>query len=295
MINNDDYSEFPDIDRYAQEEHLSPIVLKEAFEIEAHYHKLLLDEKSFENRLKLYNQLYAKVIPIYNRDPNLAYGYNQKDKYVKLFSRELQGANIIDFGCGSGNMLKSISRQLETKSLTGIDTVISKELRAHQSIEFIEANIIDYYFEKVFDVAFSDNVMEHLVPEDCQRHINSIFKALSDGGKLIIIMPNRLFGPWDITRIKDFSQSGQTDAEGGHVNESTHTEMTERLKIAGFRKVSTIIPIPKLKYSLFRRVRVSTHWVERLEKSPCLLRLFRSLKLKGVCVMTVPVTLIAQK
>ena len=67
-------------------------------------------------------------------------------------------------------------------------------------------------------------------------------------------MPNRLFGPWDITRIKDFSQSGKTAAQGGHINEYNRVEMIENLKVAGFKSFQTIIPIPKLKYLLFKDI-----------------------------------------
>uniref|UniRef100_UPI00404874BD hypothetical protein n=1 Tax=Roseivirga sp. TaxID=1964215 RepID=UPI00404874BD len=144
-------------------------------------------------------------------------------------------------------------------------------------------------------MAFSDNVIEHLVPEDAQIHLKNIFNNLKPNGRLIIIMPNRLFGPWDVTRIKDFSQSGKLEAQGGHVNESTHTEMARQLREIGFREVSTILPIPKLKYTIFKKVRIGTHWVERIENTPWLLRMFKRIKVNGVCQLKFPVTLIARK
>ncbi len=147
MTKNEDYSEFPDVHRYAELEQISPEALIEAFKVEHHYHQLLLKEKNYVKRLGFYDELYAKVIPIYGRDPNLNNGYNSKDKYVKLFSKELEGASIVDFGCGSGNMLQSIDKHLKTKSLTGIDVVISEELKLHKRIRFIESNIINFAFD----------------------------------------------------------------------------------------------------------------------------------------------------
>ena len=295
MTKNTDYSEFPDVDKYSKSESLSKEALINAFRVEAHYHDLLLNEDNFDKRMKLYDEFYTKLMPIYGRDTSLINKKNPKDKYVKLFSKELENASIIDYGCGQGYMLQSIDQNLITKKLTGIDVFIPEELKSHERIKFIDSNIIDHRFEEKFDVAFSDNVLEHLVPNDARIHLESIYKNLNEKGQLIIIMPNRLFGPWDITRIKDFSQSGKLAAAGGHVNESTHTEMTSLLRAIGFKQVSTILPIPKLKYTIFRKVRIGTHWVERIENTPWLLRMFKRIKVNGVCQLKFPVTLIARK
>lgn len=134
-----------------------------------------------------------------------------------------------------------------------------------------------------------------MVVEDAFTHISSIYEALEDGGKLIIMMPNRLFGPADVTRIKDFSHSGRVEAEGGHVNESTYSEMIHQLKTIGFTKFQTILPIPKLKFSLLKNNRVSTEWIQKNERSPFLLSIFRSIKIKGVCPIRFSITLIATK
>lgn len=294
MPKNHDYSEFPDIHKYARQEKLSVDVLERAFRVEAHYHQLLIREKDFDKRAALYDEFYSTLIPIYGRDTAYT-GANPKDKYTKLFRKELKNKSVVDYGCGQGQMLLSIDRLLPVKKLVGIDVVFPEELKSHESIEFIESNIMTHRFEEAFDVALSDNVLEHLVPEDARLHLKNIYDNLKPGGKLIIIMPNRLFGPWDVTRIKDFSQSGQLDAEGGHVNESTHTEMVAELSEVGFCEFSTIVPIPKLKYLLFSNVRIGTGWIQKIEKTPWLLKLFRAIKLRGVCVLQFPVTLIATK
>lgn len=295
MMKKDDYSAFPDIDKYARLENLSKAILAQAFQLEQKYHRLLLNQKDAQKRATLYDQFYSELIPLYNRNTSIIDGKNPKDKYVNLFKKELEGSSIVDYGCGQGQMLKSIARKLQVNKLTGIDIVIPNELKGHDDIEFIESNIMQHTFEEQFDVAVSDNVLEHLVKEDALLHLGSIFSNLKSRGKLIIIMPNRLFGPWDVTRIKDFSQSGRLPAEGGHVNESTHTEMVDQLKAIGFKEFSTILPIPKLKYLFFRNIRINTTWIERIEQSPRLLRLLKTLRFKGVCLLKFPVIIVAKK
>lgn len=294
-ITNVDYPDYPYIKNYSQSEGIAKDLLAQAFEVEQYYHNRLLKEKDFGQRQLLYTEFYSRLLLIYGRHEDASPVVNPKDKTVQLFSRELKNQSIIDFGCGQGYMLQSIARQLNTKYLSGVDVLIPQELKSHKKIVFQEGNVITYKPTQKFDVAISDNVLEHLVPEDASLHLKSMYEALNDHGKLILIMPNKLFGPADITRIKDFSHSGKLPPEGGHVNESTYTDMIEALKAAGFQKFSTVLPIPKFKYTFLRNARVGISWIKTIENSRFFLKLFRSIKVKGVCPIRFTVTLIAEK
>lgn len=192
-------------------------------------------------------------------------------------------------------MFQNIDKNLTTKWLTGIDVFIPEKLKSHPRINFIELNLITHKPKEKYDAAFSDNVLERLVPEDARLHLSNVYDSLNEGGKLIIIMPNRLFSPWDVTRIKDFSQSGKLQAQGGHVNESTHIEMTQTLRDIGFKKFATILPVPKLKYLLFNRIRIDIKRMEAIEQSSSTLNLIKSVKLKGECILKFPVLIVAEK
>jgi 2-polyprenyl-3-methyl-5-hydroxy-6-metoxy-1,4-benzoquinol methylase len=291
----DDFSEYPDIKKYSDLEGIPIPTLAEAFVIENKYHDLLLKEEKIERRQELYSEFYQKVIPVYGRDSAPVPLNNPKDKYVQLFKKELEGKTIIDYGCGQGYMLQSISKNLSTKKLLGIDVVIPKELKNLKNINFEEANLLTYRPKESFDIALSDNVIEHLVLEDATLHLKNIYQSLNKGGKLILIIPNKLFGPSDITRIKDFSHSGKMLPKGGHVNETTYCETIELLESIGFVKFTSVLPIPKLKYSIFKNIRVGTGWIKRIENSQFLLGMFRKFKINGVCPIRFTVTLIATK
>lgn len=295
MAKTINYSAFPDIQKYSNQESISPEILEKAFRVEKKYHDLLLAEKHFEKRVSLYNEFYSTVIPIYGRDDSNFGETNPKDKYADLFLSEIKGKRVADFGCGQGFMLQSLASKDPNCHLTGIDVLIPEELKIHPRINFIENNLLTYQPSEQFDIAISDNVIEHLVKEDAKAHLQTIFKSLSPGGKLILLMPNRLFGPADVTRIIDYSHSGKTPAQGGHVNESTYTEMIEILSEIGFQDFKTVLPIPKLKYTVFKKLRVGTRWITTIENSKVLLGLFRKFKIKGVCPIRFTVTLVCTK
>lgn len=290
---------YPDIQAYAKEMGCDPAVLTEAFAIESHYHDLLINEPSAPQREIIYKEFYHKLLQFYGRtftqNENIDDKIASKNKQVQLFQKELINKSIIDFGCGEGLFLMNIQKNIPHKKLVGVDIFIPESLQQRQDIQFISSSIIEFKSADKFDVAFSDNVIEHLSPLDLPAHLHAVYQALKPGGKFIIIMPNKLFGPMDITRIIDNSSSGKTAAKGGHLNESTYTEMIHALSKAGFIRFQTVLPIPKLKYSLFKNVRVSTNWIKKIEGSNFLLGLFRMIKINGRCPIRFSVTLICQK
>lgn len=45
----------------------------------------------------------------------------------------------------------------------------------------------------------ADQVLEHIAPVDLTMHLRSVRGALKNGGIFIVNMPNKLFGPSDVT------------------------------------------------------------------------------------------------
>lgn len=78
------------------------------------------------------------------------------------------------------------------------------------------------------DVAFSNQLMEHLHPDDAREQLVNLVRALRPGGKYICITPNRLTGPHDISRGFD------DVATGFHLREYTNTELIALFRECGF-------------------------------------------------------------
>ena len=81
------------------------------------------------------------------------------------------------------------------------------------------------------DVAFSNQMVEHLHPEDAREQLVNIFRSLAPGGTYVCITPNRLYGPRDV--------SGYFDeiATGLHLREYSAREIREMLLGVGFERV----------------------------------------------------------
>jgi len=80
------------------------------------------------------------------------------------------------------------------------------------------------------NVAYSNQLMEHIHPDDAFEQLQNIYTALAPGGVYICITPNRLNGPHDISRYFD------TEASGFHLKEYTVSELNDLFKKVGFSK-----------------------------------------------------------
>jgi SAM-dependent methyltransferase len=85
--------------------------------------------------------------------------------------------------------------------------------------------------EATADVVYSNQLMEHLHPDDAFEQLRNVAAVLRPGGRYLVITPNRLSGPHDI------SQAFDRVARGFHLKEYTYRELATLLRQAGFRRV----------------------------------------------------------
>lgn len=85
------------------------------------------------------------------------------------------------------------------------------------------------------DIAYSDQLMEHLHPDDAHEQLTNIAKSLKPGGLYFCRTPNRLSGPHDV--------SGKFDevARGLHLREYTLAELSQQFAALGMSKQSVLV------------------------------------------------------
>lgn len=146
------------------------------------------------------------------------------------------GKTCLEIGAGTGALCKALA--LRDFEVTGIDCVAWQEW---QSIESETAGRARFQacalraFESPpssFDLCVLDNVLEHLAPGDYETAIARAFELLAPGGWAVVVMPNALTGPHDLTKY--FLEPGER-AQGAHLNERTLFGLSRDLRRAGFR------------------------------------------------------------
>jgi SAM-dependent methyltransferase len=86
-----------------------------------------------------------------------------------------------------------------------------------------------------FDVVYSNQVMEHLHPDDAAEQLKEVVRVLDTGGCYLCITPNRLNGPHDVSRFFD------QEATGFHLREYTNGMLACSFLEAGFSRVSALV------------------------------------------------------
>lgn len=117
----------------------------------------------------------------------LKYFYNIRGK--KKFSY-LEGASILDAGCGTGGATIALARQFPDSKVTGIDIspqsleIAKEKSRDISNIEFHSANLLDFDLGEKFDVVLSMGVLHHLA--NPVIGLKNLKKHLLPGGRIIL-------------------------------------------------------------------------------------------------------------
>jgi SAM-dependent methyltransferase len=85
------------------------------------------------------------------------------------------------------------------------------------------------------DVAYSNQVMEHIHPDDVPDQLQAIYSVLAPGGVYVCVTPNRLCGPHDVSKYFD------AVATGFHLKEYTWGDLSQLFTQAGFSRVSAYV------------------------------------------------------
>jgi SAM-dependent methyltransferase len=199
-----------------------------------------LRRASRTDRRQLYSHTYNELFRRVPHHPQLSI----KDKppeqataKVMATARFLQSltpgiAVFLEVGPGDCQLSMEMARNAQRVYAIDVSDEITRTNQAPASFQLVlsDGSSIPVPAESV-DLAYSDQLMEHLHPEDARDQLRNIFMALKPGGQYFCVTPNRLSGPHDV--------SGYFDdvATGLHLQEYTIRELTDLFRQSGFTKI----------------------------------------------------------
>lgn len=216
--------------------------IKQHFEIERELAERLRNAPRQE-RLQLYKKVYDELFERVPDHPQLTRAKNLKLQKQEVFRklrlvRRFLSPTAVFMEVGAGDCALSRAVAVLVKQVFAVE--VSKEITygaiLPKNVELIISDGINIPVPKnSIGVAYSNQLMEHLHPEDAKEQLLNIFKTLVEGGVYICITPNRFSGPHDVSRY--FSAT----AQGFHLKEYTFTELKKLFLSVGFRKVRSYI------------------------------------------------------
>ena len=135
------------------------------------------DVKTIINPEKYKPEYFSSTHSNWFENPDYVLYKNLTEFFKKKFKRKF---SVLDIGCGNGNFLKYLSKNIKEVSLTGIDHHKNKK---HQRINFLQGNIEKNKKLKKYDVVASNMVIEHI--EDVNKFILIQKKLCKKNGYII--------------------------------------------------------------------------------------------------------------
>ena len=218
---------------------------------------------------KLYNEMYEKIPYFSEKARNTAKRRNNANQQIDFLNNfKLSEVNFMEIGPGDCALSIALCKTCKQVFAVDISFTIPGNIRLPENLNLIVSNgiSIDIKDGDQIDIAYSNQLMEHLHPEDVKDQLRNIFNVLVRKGLYIIITPHRFTGPHDISKYFD------DVATGFHLKEYTNSELNKILKAVGFRWVYSYTQI---KGHFFRLPLFPTEIIETvLEPLPNSIRRF---------------------
>jgi SAM-dependent methyltransferase len=201
-----------------------------------------LRSASRDERLKLYGSVYNELFQRVPLHPQLTKKADPRafnwaiDRQLRVIDPFLRpDATFLEVG--AGDCALSVCVSLRVRKVYAID--VSDEIMSKKLPGNVEGRISDGITIPVpkasVDVAYSNQVIEHLHPDDTLEQLTHIYDSLAPGGVYVCITPNRLSGPHDISKYFD------EHATGFHLKEYTFRELHQRFMQVGFSRVRACV------------------------------------------------------
>ena len=167
-------------------------------------------------------RLAEKAADTASRERDIGWNMAQLKPYLR------PGCTFLEVGAGDCALASRVAQTAARVFAVDI-SARARKLRLPRNVRFVKTSGTDIGVPiETVDVAFSDQLMEHLHPDDAITQLKNIRRALKPGGVYLCVTPNRLYGPSDV------SGYFEDVARGFHLREYSVREIRGIFREAGF-------------------------------------------------------------
>ncbi|MCC8964851.1 class I SAM-dependent methyltransferase [Bradyrhizobium sp. Pear76] len=192
----------------------------------------------------VYEELYREV-PYHPQLVRKSQGAEERAGLLELFDtlRPFLNPDTVYAEIGAGDCALTMLVAPHVRKAYAID--VSETVTRGASAPNLEVVLSDGIDIPVTaTLIFSNQLMEHLHPDDARDQLANVFAALEPGGKYFCITPSRLTGPHDISRGID------EVARGFHLREYANRELADLFRSVGFARVEAFVRIRNFQTTL---------------------------------------------
>lgn len=201
-------------------------------------------------RLHLYRELYDELyraVPFLKTDPKTVDEVRLGAVMRLLGSFLERDTTVLEIGAGNLALARAMAPYVKIVVALDVSKEFAMALGAVPSnVAFVLSDGLSVPVDAAsVDLVYSDQLMEHLHPDDAFEQLQNILRALKPGGRYICNTPHRFNGPHDVSQYFD------QEATGFHLKEYTNRELRALFLRAGFRRVYSltgvrgfVVPVP---------------------------------------------------
>ncbi len=200
---------------------------------------------SREERRTLYRSVYDELFKRVPLHPGLTrkaspeatqVAVSNQLRFLRRFLR--RDHTFLEVGPGDCALSFAVAKMVQKVYAVDVSSAIAENPSTPANFELIisDGSSINVLPNSI-DLAYSNQLLEHLHPDDALEQLQNVHRALKPGGKYVCITPNRLDGPHDISRY--FTET----ATGFHLREYTIGEGSDLFRRAGFARVSAFFGV----------------------------------------------------
>lgn len=187
----------------------------------------------------VYNTLFRRVPdhPQLIRKDDKVGQRNEVNRQLRLLRRYVDADQIfLEVGSGDCSLAAAVAPYVHSVIAVDVSADIAVGAELPENVQFIVSDGVSIpAADGTVDLVYSNQLMEHLHPEDAVLQLENIHRALRLGGAYLCLTPNRVSGPHDISKYFDES------ATGFHLREYSSGELHSLFRRAGFNRIRSLI------------------------------------------------------
>jgi SAM-dependent methyltransferase len=191
---------------------------------------------SREERSSLYRTVYDDLFRLLPDHPQLVKKQSPEQAHRKISAQlGLLGpylrsdAVFLELGAGDCALSLEIAKRVKQVFAVDVSEQITGGIQRPDNLTVVICDGCTIPLPpKTADVVYSNQLIEHVHPDDLVQQLESVRSVLRQNGTYLCVTPNRLNGPHDISKYFD------DEATGLHIKEYTNAELQALFLAAGF-------------------------------------------------------------
>lgn len=190
-----------------------------------------------ESRSTVYGEVYHELfaaLPDHPQHRAATADRQRIDAQLRRLGGHLRpGATFLEIGCGDAALATAAAPHVGIAYGLDVTDALIDFAAAPANFRFLRTPGVAIPLpDGSVDFAYSNQLMEHLHPDDAADQLAEVYRVLKPGGCYLCVTPSRVSGPHDISCYFDYQ------ATGLHLREYDYGALRRLCRRAGFRRLA---------------------------------------------------------